>query len=150
MGTQLTGSQDDRRADVAADVDSGVGVLVIDGSERRRQLMAHIVEQDRGVTVVGFADGPVSALDSVSRLRVDVVVLEIQLPVAQGLDTISALRDDFPGLAIIVCSYHGAATTRRSASDRGADGYLVKPFSPPDLHATIRSAVRSRSTRGRS
>lgn len=145
MGTQLAGSQDASGTDLTPVVDVGVRVLVIDGSDGRRQIIAHIVEQDRDVTVVGFADGPVSALEAVARLRADAVVLEIQLPVAQGLDTISALRDDFPVLAIIVCSYHGDAATRGAASARGADGYLVKPFSPRDFHASLRSALRSRS-----
>ena len=96
------------------------------------------------MTVVGYADTPVSALEAVARLGADAVVLEVQLPVAQGLDAISALRHDFPSLAIIVCSFHGDAATKQAASARGADGYLVKPLSPRELHAILRSAVRSR------
>ncbi len=146
MGTQLPTSPGYARTDHAADVDRvGMRVLVIDGSDDRRQIIAHIVEQDRDATVVGYADGPLSALEGVARLGADAVVLEVQLPVAQGLDTISALRDDFPVLAIIVCSYHGDANTIRTASARGADGYLVKPFSPRELQASLRSAVQRRS-----
>ena len=147
MGTQLTTKHGEVETDLASGVDVGVRVLVIDSYDQRRQLTAHIVEQDRDVTVVGYADGPVRALEAVARLGADAVVLEVQLPVAQGLDTISVLRDDFPALAIIVCSFHGDATTKRAASARGADGYLVKPFSPRDLHASLRSALRSRSGR---
>ena len=62
---------------------------------------------------VGHADGPVSAVEAVGCLGANAVVLEIQLPIAQGLDTISALRDDFPTLSIIVCSFHNDVATRR-------------------------------------
>ena len=92
------------------------------------------------MSVVGYADGPVSAVEAVERLQANAVLLEIQLPVDQGLDTISALRDDFPALAIIVCSFHATSATKRAALDRGADAYLVKPFSLRDLRVVLRSA----------
>lgn len=117
-------------------------LVVIDGRADRRQLMTHVLEQAGDVVVVGHADGPVSAVDAVDRLQPDAVLLEIQLPVSQGLDTISALRDDFPALAIIVCSFHGSAATKRAALDRGADAYLVKPVSLRDLRAVLRQTPR--------
>lgn len=120
-------------------------LVVIDGRADRRQLMTYVLEQAGDAVVVGHADGPVSAVDAVDRLQPDAVVLEIQLPVSQGLDTISALRDDFPALAIIVCSFHASTTTKRAALDRGADAYLVKPVSLRDLRAVLQPAQR-RST----
>jgi DNA-binding NarL/FixJ family response regulator len=147
MGAQLATAQGKAETDLVPGVDVRVRVLVIDGSDQRRQLTAHIVEQDRDVTVVGYADGSVRAREALTRLGADAVVLEVQLPVAQGLDTISDLRENFPALAIIVCSFHGDAATKRAASARGADGYLVKPLSPRDLHASLRSALQSRAGR---
>ena len=103
--------------------------------------MSYVIEQTGDdVSVVGYADGPVSAVDAVGRLNANVVVLEIQLPVTQGLDTISALRDDFPDLRIVVCSFHQDASTKRSAMERGVDAYLVKPLSSRDLRQVLRSA----------
>ena len=84
--------------------------------------MSYVIEQaGDDVSVVGYADGPVSAVDAVGRLNANVVVLEIQLPVTQGLDTISALRDDFPALRIVVCSFHQDASheTVRHGAGRG-------------------------------
>jgi DNA-binding response OmpR family regulator len=81
----------------------------------------------------------------VDQLGPNGVVLEIQLPVTQGLDTISALRDEFPALPIIVCSFHHDATRKRAALARGADAYLGKPLSPRDLHALLRTALPNRS-----
>ncbi len=118
-----------------------VRVVVIDDRQDRRQLMSYVVEQaGDDVSVVGYADGPVSAVEAVDRLHANVAVLEIQLPVIQGLDTISALREDFPALQIVVCSFHQDGTTKRAARARGADAYLVKPLSPRELHRLLRSA----------
>jgi CheY-like chemotaxis protein len=143
--TLLTTSAPQSDPGVSPDSDFEVRVVVIDGRPDRRQLMSYVVEQADHVTVVGYADGPVSALEAVGRLGANAVVLEIQLPVTQGLDTISALRDDFPALAIIVCSFHADATTKRDALARGADAYLLKPLSLRDLRAALRSAPANRS-----
>jgi len=143
--TLLTTSAPSGDSGVSPSLDFEVRVVVIDGRPDRRQLMSYVVEQADDVTVVGYADGPVSALEAVDRLGANAVILEIQLPVAQGLDTISALRDEFPALAIIVCSFHADATTRRDALARGADAYLLKPLSLRDLRAALRSAPGDRS-----
>ncbi len=130
---------------VTVDVNFGVRVVVIDDRHDRRQLMSYVVEQaGDDVSVVGYADGPVSAVEAVDRLNASAVVVEIQLPISQGLDTISTLRDDFPTLQILVCSFHHDLTTRQAALARGADAYLVKPLSPRDLHRLLRSAAPDR------
>jgi len=139
-----TGSAD---PSVISNIDVDVRVVMIDDRHDRRQLMSYVVEQaGDDVTVVGYADGPVSAVEAVDRLKANAVVLEIQLPVTQGLDTISALRDDFPDLRIVVCSFHQDATTKRAALARGADAYVVKPLSPRDLHQLLRGGPGDRSS----
>ena len=138
MGTP-TLSPGSAAASVTSQVECDVRVLVIDDRYDRRQLMGYVVEQGGAdMSVIGYADGPVSAVEAVNRLNANAVILEIQLPIAQGLDTISALREDFPALRIVVCSFHHDATTKRSALARGADAYLVKPLSPRDLHQLLR------------
>jgi DNA-binding response OmpR family regulator len=138
-----TGSAD---LHVSPSPDIKLRLVVIDRRDDRRQLMTYVVEQAGDVLVVGYADGPVSAMDAVHRLQADAVLLEIQLPLTQGLDTISALRDDFPALAIIVCSFLADSATRRAALDRGADAYLVKPASLQELRAALRPAPRRQAS----
>lgn len=142
MGTPTTASAVTADLGVSPSPDFKLRLVVIDGRHDRRQLMTHVLEQAGDVLVVGHADGPVSAVDAVDRLQADAIFLEIQLPLTQGLDTISALRDDFPALAIIVCSFHATTATKRAALDRGADAYFVKPVSLRDLRAALRRAPR--------
>jgi DNA-binding response OmpR family regulator len=145
MGTPPTASTATADLGVTPGPDFEVRLVVIDGSVVRRHLMTYVLEQAGDVNVVGYADGPVSAVEAVDRLQANAVLLELQLPVAQGLDTVSALREDFPALAIIGCSFHANAATKRAALDRGADAYLVKPFGLRELRAVLRSALH-RST----
>jgi DNA-binding NarL/FixJ family response regulator len=145
MGTLLSNVTASADLGVSASLESELRVVVIDDRHDRRQLMSHVVAQGRDVTVVGYAEGPVTAVEAVDRLQANAVVIEIQLPGTQGLDTIRALREDFPALAIIVCSFHTDAPTKRAALALGADAYLAKPFSLRDLRSVLRSAQRDRS-----
>ncbi len=120
---------------------SEVRVLVLDAKDDRRQIMRHVVELgDEDVKVVGFAHDATSALEAVDRLGASVVLIEIQLPVAQGLAAIGALRDAHPTLRIVVCSFHENASTREAAIACGADTYVAKPVSPRALRPLLRSA----------
>jgi DNA-binding NarL/FixJ family response regulator len=67
------------------------------------------------------------------------VVVEIQMPLASGLATIAALRADYPGLRIVVCTFHGDSSTREQAAAAGADAYLLKPVNARDLRRALQS-----------
>ena len=66
-------------ADPSVTSSSELRVVVVDGRHDRRQLMRHLVEQgDHDVTVVGYTDGPASAVEAVDRLGANAVLPEIQ------------------------------------------------------------------------
>lgn len=123
------------------------GVVLVDARAERRQLMRRVVEgTEAGATVVAEADSEASALALVEEHHADAVVLDIQMPVEQGLAAITALRARFPRLAIVVCSFHLDGSTRERAMANGADAYLAKPISPRELNASIRSLCRAALT----
>lgn len=71
--------------------------------------------------------------------RCDIVLVEIQLPVDVGLQTIAVLRSHSPRTRIVVCSFHGDEATKAQARADGADAYLDKPVSSRSLHEVLRS-----------
>jgi DNA-binding NarL/FixJ family response regulator len=102
--------------------------------------MKYVIElSGSGVSVVGFAENAPSAVETVDRVEADTVVLEIQIPVVQGLAAIAALRSAHPDLRIIVCSFHDDPITKHAALEGGADAYLTKPLSPRELTAVFTS-----------
>jgi DNA-binding NarL/FixJ family response regulator len=84
------------------------------------------------------ADDAAAALLLVDQHNADAVVLDIQMPIQQGLETIAALRGRFARLAIVVCSFHLDGATQERALAEGADVYLAKPISPRALNSAIR------------
>jgi DNA-binding NarL/FixJ family response regulator len=113
----------------------------VDNRKERRDLMIGVVEGARAV-IVGETDGP-SAAGAVDAEQPDAVVVDVRMPVSEGLQTIRALRRLFPPLAIVVCSFGLDRETVRDVLAAGADACLAKPASPYDLVSALEAARRS-------
>ena len=117
-------------------------VIVVDDKLDRRLLMRQVVEVNSElVAVVGFADSPTTAVESVDRLDATAVLVEIQIPVSEGMATIAALRYGHPTLRIVVCSFQHDAATTKAALAAGADAYVTKPVSSRDLTRLLAGPV---------
>jgi len=116
----------------------GLRVLLVDIRPERRQLVRHLIEST-GLAAPGIAeaDDKARALELLDHYDADVVVLDIQMPVEEGLNTIAALRGRSPRLRIVVCSFHHEAATKARALAQGADAYLAKPVGAADLKRVL-------------
>src|SRR5581483_8113756 len=81
------------------------------------------------------------ALNVVETDPPDLVVLDLSLPRVDGLDVLTRLRRT-SAIPVIVVTGRGGETDRIVGLDLGADDYLVKPFSPGELAARVRSVLR--------
>ena len=124
--------------DVRSELDpDGVRVVTVDSRKERRQVMRQLLELCLGTAEVGEADSREVAVELVGRCRPEVVVLEIAMPLEEGLDIITALRQVSPPPRIVVCSFHHDAVTVQAALDRGADAYVRKPVGSAELRAAL-------------
>ncbi len=114
-------------------------ILVVDDDERVREVVSWQLEAE-GFVVVQAGDGP-AALQSIAALPPDLVILDLSLPGLGGLDVLRRLRQH-SRLPVIVLSGRNGETDRIVGLDLGADDYLVKPFSPEELAARVRSVLR--------
>ncbi|MGO8689164.1 MAG: protein-glutamate methylesterase/protein-glutamine glutaminase [Thermoguttaceae bacterium] len=105
-----------------------IRVLVVDDSAVLRKLLCDHVAGDAGMEVVGTAGNGRQALEMIDSLHPDVVTLDIQMPVMDGLETLDALlaRRPVPVIMVSSLSQRGADITLE-ALDRGALDYLPKP-----------------------
>jgi two-component system phosphate regulon response regulator PhoB len=118
-------------------------VLVVDDDQRVRTVVAWQLEAD-GFAVTEAGDGA-AALAEIAHDRPDLVVLDLSLPGVGGLDVLRRVREADGAAAplpVIVLSGRSGETDRIIGLDLGADDYLVKPFSPGELAARVRSVLR--------
>ena len=106
-----------------------IRVLVVDDSVVARMAVAHAFDGDAALELAGVAANGRLALDKLDRLKPDVVVLDLDMPVMDGFDTLRALQAHHPGLPVIVFSHltaSGAAATF-DALALGASAFATKP-----------------------
>lgn len=126
----------------APERDTAFRVMIVDNRSDRRELMRHVVAAT-GLAAPDIAEAGTAA-EATALLDggdCDVVVVEIQLPVALGLETIAALHSHSPGSRIVVCSFHGDEATKAQAQAEGAAAYLDKPVSTRSLHDVLRGFI---------
>lgn len=131
-------------ADTAVEREAGhkVRVLLVDDEERVRRGLGMRLEIEQDFEVVGEAsDGRVTTL--VAELCPDVVLMDVAMPVMDGIAGAAALERSAPRVAIVMLSLYDDAETRRRAAAAGAFGFVGKHQPEAELVAEIRRAARS-------
>ena len=114
-------------------------ILVVDDEPQIRRIMR------TALTTAGYevedAKTGEEALAKVRDYRPDLVLLDINMPGMGGLAACRALRAD-PNVAIVMLTVHNTEAAKVEALDAGADDFVSKPFSTPELLARIRAVLR--------
>ncbi len=114
-------------------------ILIVDDEPQiRRVIKAALSKQ--GYVVADARSGE-AALDMIREERFDMVILDRNMPGIGGLETCRTIRDT-SDMGIIMLTVRKAEEERIEALDAGADDYVTKPFSMPELSARIRSNLR--------
>ena len=109
--------------------DPRIRVLVVDDSVVVRMLVAEALRADADLELAGLAANGKAALDKVAEVRPDVVVLDVEMPVMDGLETLKALRARDKRLPVVMFSTltgRGTSTTIEALT-HGASDYVTKP-----------------------
>ncbi len=115
-------------------------VLVVDDEQQIRRSL-RVTLRTNGYDVEEAATGE-AALDAVSVRAPDLIILDLGLPDVGGVDVIRRIRE-WTRLPIIILSAIGDDEAKVRALDAGADDYVTKPFSVPELLARMRVALRN-------
>jgi two-component system, chemotaxis family, protein-glutamate methylesterase/glutaminase len=104
-------------------------VLVVDDAVVVRQVVARALATESGLEVVGLAANGRVAIAMMDRVRPDVVVLDLEMPEMNGLETLAAIRGSHPNLPVIVYSHlsEQGATATLEALALGATDFALKP-----------------------
>jgi len=115
-------------------------VLVVDDEPKIVQLARDYLEH-AGFSVASASDGR-EALASFRASAPDLLVLDLGLPLVDGLDVARAIRKT-SNVPIVMLTGRGDEADRVSGLELGADDYVTKPFSPKELVARVRAVLRT-------
>jgi DNA-binding NarL/FixJ family response regulator len=116
-----------------------IRVILADDHTLIRSGLRVVLSAEADIEVVGEAADGLIACDIVERLKPDVAVLDVTMPILTGLDAVPTIRQAHPGCRIIILSMRGEAAFVREAFKRGVHGYLTKDTSLDELPRAIRT-----------
>ncbi len=114
-------------------------MLVVDDEPMVREVVVTYLERE-GFSVSEAADGK-RAVELVLETRPDLVVLDVMLPVIDGFEVLGEIRKRYE-VPVILLTARTEEADRVLGLELGADDYVVKPFSPRELAARVRSVLR--------
>jgi two-component system KDP operon response regulator KdpE len=121
-------------------------ILVAEDEPAVRRLLRTILAT-QGYTVCEATDGDAAWAQLNTSPAPDLLLLDLALPGRDGASITSALRESGSAIPILVLSSHSEEPRKVELLDLGADDYVTKPFSTPELLARIRAALRHRLQR---
>jgi DNA-binding NarL/FixJ family response regulator len=116
-----------------------IRIVLADDHAIVRQALAHLLDSNPDLTVVGQADDGASAIEVIRESRPDVLVLDVDMPGQDVLTTARVVRVTFPDTAILVLSMADEPDLVRNLLAIGVRGYMLKSTTQGELVAAIRS-----------
>ena len=116
-----------------------IRVLVVDDHSVVREGIRHVLEGGDGFQVVAEAANGAEALERAAGAHPDVVLLDLSMPGASGLDVVRQLRARHPDTRVLILSVHDDREYVLESVRVGAHGYLRKDSSPADIRQAIRA-----------
>jgi two-component system CheB/CheR fusion protein len=130
----------------SGDAGSGpIRVLLADDHELVRQGLAMVLGMTQGIEVVGEATNGAEAVERARTLHPNVVVMDVTMPVLNGVDATRQIVSEDPGIRIIGLSMHEGGEMATAMRDAGAVDFVTKGGPSEALIAAIHAAFRMRS-----
>ncbi len=118
-------------------------ILIVEDSPTMRQLLVFALRRLKDVDIVEAQDG-MDGLRKVSSDHFDLALIDINMPVMDGLKLISLIRgeDSLCGIPIVVITTEGAKEDRERALSLGANEYLTKPIQANHVLTIVKSLMK--------
>ncbi len=123
-----------------------IRVVVADDQQLVREGLVALLELMDDVTVVGQAADGRGALDVLGRKACDVVLMDLRMPVLDGVAATREVRSRHPEVAVLVLTTYSDDDSIRAALTAGARGYLTKDAGRVEIHAALRAVVAGQAT----
>jgi len=118
-----------------------ITVLLVDDHALVRRGFRRMLEDDETLSVVGEASDGAEGVKLATQLKPDVIVMDCQMPVMNGLEATRKIVNANTGAAILMLSMHSEDTLVKQALEAGARGYVLKEALDLDLAGAIKSVA---------
>ncbi len=116
-------------------------ILVVDDHPIVRQGLSQLINQEADLTVCGQAEEATAALEAMTTLRPDFVIVDISLNGPDGLDLLKTIRAQDQAMPVLILSMHDEALYAERALRAGANGYIMKQEATDNVLVAIRQIV---------
>ncbi len=106
-----------------------------------RESLKFLIEQDPDISVIACAANGKEAYEICRSFHPDVFLLNIVMPVMDGIEGTRIIKEEFPEIKILILTTFNEPEKIVEAMKKGADGYLLKDINPSDLILTIKSVA---------
>jgi two-component system NarL family response regulator len=128
-----------------ADVSRKASVLVVDDHALLRTGVANIINQEPDLEVVAEAGSGVEAVAAFERYRPDVTLLDLRMPVMEGVEVVRRIRELDPRARVVVLTTYDTDDEISRALKAGAKAYVLKDISADELVECIRTVLAGRT-----
>ncbi len=122
-----------------------IRILVADNHGILRQGIIALIEKQSDMEVVGEADNGLTAVEMACNLRPDVVLMDITMPVLNGIEATRQIKKKLPEIKVLVLSIHAKREFVLDMIKAGISGYMVKECVLDDLVRAIKAVVNNQS-----
>jgi PAS domain S-box-containing protein len=123
------------------DMEKKIRVMLVDDHEVVRQGVANLIDKESDFEIVGEACDGDSSIDMVGEVKPDVVLMDVNMPVMNGIEATRIIHDRYPSVQIIGFSINNEWAQKEAMLEAGAVDYFVKRGSLKELIETIRTSL---------
>ncbi len=119
-----------------------IHILIVDNYEHIRNIVRALLEAEEGWGVCGEAANGQEAIDQCALLKPNLIILDIHMPILNGLEAARQILLRFPRTLILILTIDGSAHFAHAAAACGAHGLVVKACANEDLVTAVSTLLR--------
>jgi len=119
-------------------------ILIVDDDVNIRKMIEINLKKDKIYDIISAANGE-SCLKIIQDIIPDLVLLDIQMPGIDGIETLRRIKQENPKIPVVMMSAHGTIETAVKSMKLGAFDFITKPFSGDRLRLTVKNAIENSS-----
>ena len=125
------------------DIPDPTRILLVDDQPLFRGAIAKLISDQPDMEIVGEAQNGLLAVEMAHALVPDLVIMDVEMPVMTGVEATRRIREELPGVRVVILTVSEADEHLFDAIRFGAHGYLLKDLRPEQLYELIRAAMRN-------